>query len=72
MTTKLYTFINENTDETFLYTKKDITNKTGFKDSLARVEQVILNNDKLYIVKPNTTIVYKKVHGSWGFPTKLK
>jgi hypothetical protein len=63
--------ITKNNEISYL-TKKEIKEQLNFCGSLAKVEQIELLNNKLYLTKKNGDVTcYSNVHGSWGFGTRL-
>ena len=52
-------------------TKKEIVETLGFKENLRNVESIHISGNNLYVVKPNKTVAYKKVYGTWAFSTKI-
>ena len=64
-----YIFCTCDTEE--LLSKKEIKNKIGFAESLAKVKEIHLLNNVLYLMYKNKTLAYKNIHGSWGMPTSV-
>jgi len=69
MTQHKYIFCTSTEEE--LLSKQEIKNKIGFTESLAKVKEIHLLNNVLYLMYKNKTLAYKNIHGSWGMPTSV-